>query len=226
MEGWIKLYRKSKENPLILDFTAWGIFTWILLSVNKETGTMFYGRNNLSTVLGVKPTTLRDAIYRLRDRYKVIATLNAKTKTQIRVLNWHKYQYNPVVNATPNVGTNAKLTPTQRQGDATIQEVENKEIRTISKDIAYGNQDINFLIAYMKERLGLPALDESDRVNRMYAQNCLRKFGGVEKVKLLIDSTEINDFWSTRITSYKSLYYKAVQIISSSRDQKVGVEKI
>jgi len=39
----------------------------------------------------------------------------------------------------------------------------------------------------------------------------------VDKVRLLIDTTAQNSFWATKITSFQQLYYKAVQIISSTR---------
>lgn len=96
--------------------------------------------------------------------------------------------------------------------------------RSVSKDntnvlqqaAVYGNQDINSLLAYLKEKLKLPLLDESEKVNRRYAYLCVRKFG-MEKTKLAIDATAQSRFWHTKVTSFKKLYYNAVQIVSSNR---------
>ena len=99
----------------------------------------------------------------------------------------------------------------------------------ISKDItksSFGNQDINFLIRHLKEKLQLPILDETEKVNRRYCWLAMKKFGGVDKIKLLIEATAQNQFWSTKITSFKSLYYKGVNIISSNRDFKSSTLKL
>lgn len=98
-----------------------------------------------------------------------------------------------------------------------------KEI--ISKDITkkktFGNKDVNFLIEYLKEKLQLPMLDGSRKQNGKFCWLALKKFGGVDKVKMLIDVTAQDKFWSTKITSFQQLYYKGVQIISNLR----GVSK-
>lgn len=72
----------------------------------------------------------------------------------------------------------------------------------------------------------LPLLDETVQVNRNYANLAIKKFGGREKVQVLIDVASTHDFWSTRVTSFKTLYYKGVSIISSNRHTKFGVTKI
>lgn len=96
----------------------------------------------------------------------------------------------------------------------------------IEKISNFRNEDINFLIGYLKEKLGLPLLDDTDKINRRYCWLILKKFGGRDKVKLLIEATAQHEFWSTRITSFKQLYYKGVNIISSGRDIKHSVTKL
>lgn len=93
----------------------------------------------------------------------------------------------------------------------------------VTPAVEYGNKDINFLISYLKEKLVLPLLDGTVKQNRQYAHLILNKFGGVDKVKLLIDATVQDDFWSTKITSFKQLYYNGVQIISKTRKKGGGV---
>ena len=102
-----------------------------------------------------------------------------------------------------------------------------KEITSLRNDgFAHGNSDISHLIDYFKEKLGLPLLDESVKTNRRYCWLALKKFGGLEKMKLLIDVTAQNQFWKTKVTSFKQLYYKGVQIISSTKGgEKYGQYK-
>lgn len=90
----------------------------------------------------------------------------------------------------------------------------------------YGSPEINSLISYLKEKLHLPVLDETDKTNRQYCYLLIKKFGDADRIKLLINATSQHEFWSTHITSFKALYYKAVTIISSTRDQKLSVLKL
>jgi hypothetical protein len=91
---------------------------------------------------------------------------------------------------------------------------------------SYGNQDITFLIDYLKNKLGLPMLDNSVSQNRHYCWLALQKFGGKDKIVTLIDATANDSFWQTRVTSFKSLYYNGVQIISKTRGVKPNVATI
>ena len=124
--------------------------------------------------------------------------------------------------------TKAEQKP-NRSGHNNTETQANKEIiTTSSKDDGSlrGNSDINFLFMYLKEKLNLPLLDESEKTNRRYCWLSLKKFGGIEKMKILIDSAAKNQFWKTNVTSFKQLYYKAVQIISSTRGgEKYGQYK-
>ncbi len=88
------------------------------------------------------------------------------------------------------------------------------------KKTSYGNPDINLLIKYFKEQLNLPTLDDTVQKNRRYCQLAINKFGGPEKVKELIDITTKSDFWANKITSFVTLYYKGVRIVSETRENK------
>lgn len=88
----------------------------------------------------------------------------------------------------------------------------------------YGNPEINSLIKFFKERFGLPMLDGSEQQNRRYCHLAIVKFGGADKVRLLIETAANSDFWSTKISSFMDLYYKGVRIINETRSNKgVGV---
>jgi len=87
----------------------------------------------------------------------------------------------------------------------------------------YGNEEINLLIKFFKERLGLPMLDGSEKQNRRFCYLAMRKFGGADKVRLLINAAANSDFWATKISSFMDLYYKGVRIINETRSKGIGI---
>ena len=97
---------------------------------------------------------------------------------------------------------------------------------TILKDTKqnFGNGDINFLISYFKENLKLPLLDGSEKENRRYCWLAIKKFGGREGVENLIKLTAAHDFWKSKITSFKDLYYRGVRIVSETRGGVADVQ--
>jgi len=103
----------------------------------------------------------------------------------------------------------------------TKENIQNNNLKVITKQ-SFGNQDINFLIGYLKEKLEIPLLDGSEKTNRRYCHLALKKFGGRDKMQLLIDAASQDKFWATKITSFQQLYYKGVQIISDTRGGKYG----
>lgn len=221
--SWVKLYRKIATHDILFDDKALRVFIWLLTTVDKKSGKTTIGRFAAARELRMKPSTFWDALKRLEKKYKIATCESDKQKTTVCLLNWAKYQ--PPLK-TPIGKTDNEPTADRQQSD-TKQEVKNKELKTNDKSFhngSFGNEDINFLISYLKEQLNLPLLDESEKVNRQYAHLAMRKFGGCEKVKLLIDATAHNSFWSTRITSFKQLYYKGVQIISSARGEVKAID--
>src|SRR2546423_1066645 len=61
-DTWIKLYRKAMEHPVFFDETAWRVWTWILMSVDYETGEMELGRFVASRDLRMNPNTFKSVI--------------------------------------------------------------------------------------------------------------------------------------------------------------------
>lgn len=91
------------------------------------------------------------------------------------------------------------------------------------KPNGYGNPDVNGLIAYLMERSGLPVLNGTKDGNRRYAYLALKKFGSLEKCKLIVDAAMQSTFWHTKLVSTKDLYYQGVKIVSDSRNREGGV---
>lgn len=123
-EGWVKLHRKINENDLMTDTNASHVFLWLLVNVDRKTGSIKIGRFWLAKILKMKPSTLRDTLYRLRDKYQIADIETTTEYSKISLKNWGRYQ------------SNEKNPTTRRQRDDTLQEVENKEIR-IESTLSY-----------------------------------------------------------------------------------------
>lgn len=97
---------------------------------------------------------------------------------------------------------------------------------TGKKPSQFGNSDINDLIEHFKAVFELPILDDSVQANRRYCYLLIKKFKSVDKCKDLINIARRDKFWGTKIASFRTLYYKAVTIISLTREQKFSVTKV
>lgn len=120
-EGWVKLHRKINENEVMGDTNASHIFLWLLVNVDRTTGSTKIGRFWLSQVLHMNPSTLYKALIRLEKKYKVVTLRSNSQFTEISLTNWSKYQ-------SGNSKSNSEVTAREQQGN-TLQEVENKEYK-------------------------------------------------------------------------------------------------
>lgn len=83
--------------------------------------------------------------------------------------------------------------------------------------------DIDLILKTLREKLELPKLDLSERVNRQYAWSLLRKSRkGVDGVLWLIDQAADNDWFRNRITSTRDLWSNQVKIVAQKRGEKNG----
>jgi hypothetical protein len=143
IRGWVRLWRKALDNEIIKDQSAWHIFTWLLLKVDRITGKKKTGRFWASDELGMKPNTFYKALKRLEKKYKVVTLQVTGKFTEISLINWHKYQ-------TGNTPSNTSVTHGEHIGNTSVtlyknKEVENKELR-IEKEIILPFKNISFLI--------------------------------------------------------------------------------
>lgn len=126
-DGWVKLWRKSKESEIFLqDPTAWRVFEYLLMSVNYKTGIYTSGRDRDAKYIRIKPTTFYQALKRLEKKWFSIDTSSNNRFTTISIVNWSKYQHS---SNTPN---DNRMT-TDRQQNDTNQEEKKKRIK--NKDI-------------------------------------------------------------------------------------------
>lgn len=91
MNRWIKLYEKINENDMIRDPHAIQLFIWLLTNADKD-GVVEFGRYRLARELRVNNNTLYSTLRRLVQKYKCCTQLSTTNKTEIRLLNWDKYQ--------------------------------------------------------------------------------------------------------------------------------------
>ena len=167
------------------------------------------------------------------EKFNIIKIVQNKTKergfinnTYLLVDKKHWSEYTPSDTQSPPLVTHSHHS-SDTQSPPLVTDVHSKDthikdthIRISSKEdtqVRYGNEDINFIISYLKEKLQLPMLDDSEKVNRQYANLLLRKFKDKEKIKRLIDITSKDQFWRNSVASTKGLFYNAIKIISKAR---------
>lgn len=226
--GWISIYRKIIDNPIFDNPRGLKIWLWCLLKANRLPKNVLLGRQLIhlkagqfifgSTSAGEQLKMSKSTIHFWMNYLKVERYIERKTTNKysiVTILNYQDYQtVERKVERTPNA--KRMLNETNNKDNK-----EDKDILSKDNTNKFGNSDINLLIAYMKEKLGLPILDETEKTNRRYCWLAIKKFGGVDKVKLIIDAIVVSPFWSTKVTSFKTLYYKAINIISSVKQKGV-----
>jgi len=179
------------------------------------------GREEFGNTIGISPST---AWYWIQ-RFKADSMVNIKSDpkgTTITILNWGEHQQ------FDNT-LDSKKTANEQQSRQQMNT--NNNVNNISKDIEkpkkekeqiqikkkYGDPDINFLIEYLPKELNLPKLDGTQKENRRYANLSLKKFEGLDHVKMVVDAAARNDFWKNSLTSFKMLYYNGYKIMNSDR---------
>ena len=229
IRGWIKLWRKTLDNEMIKDQSAWQLFSWLLLKVDKTTGKKKTGRFWVSDELGIKPSTFYKTLKRLEKKYKVVTLQVTGKSTEISIVNWHKYQ-------TGNTSSNTSVTHQGHISNTSVTLYKNKELRiknregnpptpqkslqTIPRQLSLKTQLGHEIIDFMKSELGLPELDGTPAENMMYAKKLLFKYGTVERVKLLITALSRDTFWSTKITTLRRLDERKMEILKNTTNQK------
>ena len=121
---WVKLYRRAKDHDIITDPIAWTLFSWILMSVNRDTGSMKIGRLWLAERFKISASTIYKALKRLEKKYKLVTLVTDKVTikyTVVTVLKWRFYQ-------DGNISGNNQVT-IKGISSNTIQEYKNKELR-------------------------------------------------------------------------------------------------
>lgn len=239
-QGWIKLHRKLIDTSFYKNANAVRLLIHLLIICNHnpnkfywngseieiKSGQVITGRKELSRELGISEQSIRSALTTLKST-NTITIKSTNRFSLIEICKWSDYQSPSTSRSTSKITNNQPTTNQQlTTNNNDKNNKNNKNTTNVVEKPTYGNPDINEAIRYFKEIMGLPILDESVETNRRYCNLSLKKYGGLEKVKMLIDATKHHPFWSTRVTSFKSLYYKGVEIISSLRSSKNTLLKL
>lgn len=122
MEGWIKLHRQCLDNEIFLhDPTAWRIFEYLLLIVDYKKGVRDCGRFQISQVLGIKPTTVYQALKRL-EKVKMVDIKSNNKYSVISIVKWYDYQQ------PDDTSNDNRLTTDKQQSDNKMTLIKNKEV--------------------------------------------------------------------------------------------------
>lgn len=129
---WVKLYRKTIENGIMKDHLAWILFSWLLMTVDKDSGKARIGRYMVSNATAIKPNSYYRILKRLATKWKVITIQATKEYTSVQVVNWGKYQSSNSEQQHVSESTaNQQLTSSESTANEihTIQEYKNKRIQ-------------------------------------------------------------------------------------------------
>lgn len=225
-------------NYIINHSTIWERDIYLIMKrIAGERGSCFASHQTIADKTGVSRPTISRTIKKLLKRGWIkeegkVAGKTHPTKNYIIVDLWEqnsqyyreekkrKLQNQSTQKTKDTSTTEPKIRKPQIYKEEKIEEDNINTKVLIQGNPVYGKLEINNLIGFLKEELGLPILDGTEVENRRYAQLAINKFGGEDKVRIIIRATKQDPFWSTNITSFKNLYYKAVQIVSSARSRK------
>ena len=181
MNGYIKLYRKTLENPIIMkDKDCLSIWIWLLLQADRggtqktfkgetitlEPGQLQTGRKVISTSLKINESKV-ERVLNLFEKCLIIEQQKSSQNRVITIKKWQEYQVN-------EQQMNNKRTTNEQQVN-TIQEyknIRNREIKeSISKDIQkkyFENLKVNTIfIDFLEQRKKLKAVNSERAINSL-----------------------------------------------------------
>ena len=230
--------RKRTISPMIwedpafnqLSISARFIFVGMISNSNDE-GFIRSDSGSIKRLLfGFDETTKEDIKKWLKEltTFKNIHFYVVREEVYAHFINWDKYQKQQKdriqLNEYPPCSiclTPAKQVLTEVKGSkgkgskVNIDTKVSKELLDTknNKNIngTYGNPLINELVSFLKTEVGLSVLDDSEKTNRRFASLCIKKFG-FNEIKEIIKKAKDSDFWATRITGFKTIYYNGVKI--------------
>lgn len=237
-----KKYFTIIPNFVLNHSTHWDREVYIQMKRKAgENGTCYISINNLMKQCGLsKDRLLKSIKYLLRHNWiQKIGERKIKTKggnqfvneyqiNDIWKLNTDFYEDSPSNKGSPSdkqpftQGSPSNPSKVVRQTDTKnnlYKEEPNKNNTKVLQNDEFGNPTINSLISLLKEKMGLKMLDGTIKENRQYCYLSIKKFKK-QGVEAIIEIASKHNFWSTRITGFKTLYYNGVKIMSVIREQQ------
>ena len=224
-DGWVKLHKSIMNSDLWRDKNAFMVFTTMLLMAHHEDnqgsirfngkqeylkkGQFEISRSELSELLGMSPSTVRNAVERLKQDSRVDSKSD-NHKTVYTICNWSKYQ------STDDNNRTAKRTTTGQPLDNRPLSQKNKEVKNNSTNVLLakpGNEEINKMFDYWENRLGYPITSKTT-LNRRAAYNLHRKYK--DDVYKLIDGVAMaqGEKFAPQISDFSELQSKLNNLLA------------
>lgn len=224
MNGWIKSYRQSVENPVWRnDPTAWRVFEALMWICDYETGEWQGGRFRLAEICELNANTLKSAVARLV-KAEMITTSGTTRFTVYSICKWSQYQSSDTTSDTNE-------TPTKHQRNTTIKrsirskEVKEEDINVPKGTLGFGNPGINQAFVDWQEATGI-AITSNVKRNRNAASNLLKKHGAETLGKLLkLVAVAQQTEYAPRIADFCQLQSKTNELLVWAKSQGVAAQK-
>lgn len=157
-------------------------------------------------------------VYEFLRKTKRITTTKATRELWVKVID---YDYSQTLSLpkSSNEGNNEsnKEATVRQQGKRKKDVIQMKE--SPEGERKSPNPEIDFLIFFLKEKNGLERLDGSEKINRQYANICIKKFGS-EETKKIIEMGSADEFHSQNMTNLKYIFNNAEKIKKSGDKPK------
>lgn len=223
--GWIKLYRKTEENPIVMkDADHLAIWCYFLMEathsefcslfgkekIKLEAGQFITGRKKIASLLNISESKVR----RVMEDFKKDQQIAIETCTQstlVTMLNWSTYQ------CCDQTSTNEKPTSDQRATEMRPLYKNNKNNKNIKNEI--NNNIYVEIVAYLNEKAGTNFRSSSASTQR-HINARLNEGYTVDDFKKVIDN-KVADWKSND----KMSKYLAPDTLFSNKFEKYLQEK-
>ncbi len=240
MEGYIKLYRQLRGKGFYRNSKYVHLWVHLLLKANHgETellwdggvvrlvpGQFITGRKELSKETGIRETTIEDILKLFENQHQIRQQTYSKFRI-ITIENWEEYQGFDKIRQQNRQQSDNRATTERQQSDTNNNDKNDNNEKNNSKElgppVSYGNEDINKVISFLKEKLG-GTPDGSQKENRMYASNLLKRIkkdypdqSAPDVVCQMIELGLQDSFHAKNLTSFKYLFYNAQKIVQTTK---------
>jgi len=212
-----------------------------IFSFNFNNKKFFATNSFIANSLNISKHTVKESLSIL-EKNKVIFREYAKEKNKndrsvyfnFNIMS--QYEEKEKLNSVPS--TESVPTPVQKMYHAPSTESVPHVLNNVTKQITkqtllrngspktFGNEDINFLINYLKEKLEIPSLDGSVRSNRNYCSNLIKRMKKSypnreprELICKLIDFAVKDKYHSTKVSSFSYLFNNYNKILLEAKRQ-------
>lgn len=195
MNGWVKLYRQTLDNPIWQrDRTAWQIFEYLLIMAygGRPQGTVSTTRQQIANACLINNDTVYSALKRLK-KAEMITTTSNNQFTVISICNWKKYQLG--INKPRQQRINNESTTNQHS-------YKNKDIRIKKEEVSEARKLADLQLKLTKQKYDFikkksptdSDIAEIDKLHRLDNYD-------YQLIEAVIKWSASDKFWSRNILS-------------------------